>query len=450
MLSASPRYHETTGGLEPVAAEIRPWWQSFDDPALDELVRDALAANFELRALQARIEQANALVRQAGGRLFPVMDASGDYESRWQSRVGSDGSNAAGRSGPTESSSIGALLDWELDVWGRLRTAKRAQQEEAQAVVQDWLAARLLLSASVAETYFELVEQRQQLRLLSEQIKVNETLLSLTRLRFGQGQSSVVDVLQQQEQAAATRALAPLVEARLAQLQYALDVLLGRAPGEREELAAGSAPEMPPLPRLGLPSDLLLERPDLAAVGHRVRAIDYGVWEAIAARLPRFSVGGAFVAVGDPGITALVQSAVASVTAPLFDAGIRKAEVDRRRARLDEVLAEYSDAYLSAVRDVETALVRERKQLERITLLENQLQTAQRLLSEARHRYSQGLTDYLPVLDALATEQNLQRELLTSRRFLLSIRVSLHRALGGPMAAGPNARENQKGRENQT
>jgi NodT family efflux transporter outer membrane factor (OMF) lipoprotein len=403
-----------------------PWWRVFEDPTLDSLIEQALAGNLELDAFAARIDQANALLRQARGQLFPLLDAGAQFESRW---LELDSSNPVRE----ESASAGALLDWELDLWGRLRSVRSATRLEARAATHDWLGARLLISASVAETHFEILEQREQLQLLREQLAVNQTLLELTRLRFGQGQSSIVDVLQQQEQLASTSALVPEIESRLEELEYALDVLLGRAPGTRDRFAAGTLSAPPPLPDTGVPSDLLLHRPDLLAAGDRVTALDYRVGEAIADRLPRVAIGGSLTAAGDPGFNQLIGGALASLAGPVFDAGIRKAEVDRRQAQLRERLADYSGAYLAAVRDVETTLLRERKQAERVRRLNGQLEIAQRLLTETRNRYSQGLTDYLPVLGAVVTEQNLQRDVITARRELLGLRVALHRALGGPM-----------------
>ncbi|HVR36280.1 MAG TPA: efflux transporter outer membrane subunit [Methylomirabilota bacterium] len=430
-VTAPPRFAEARPSESaPRPALPAPWWRAFEDPTLDSLIERALAGNLELAAFAARIDQANALLRQARGQLFPLLDAGAQYESRW---LELDSSNPIRQ----ESASAGALLDWELDLWGRLRSIRSATRLEARAAAHDWLGARLLISAAVAETYFEILEQREQLQLLREQLDANQTLLELTRLRFGQGQSSIVDVLQQQEQLASTSALVPEIESRLEELEYALDVLLGHAPGTRDRFPAGTLAVPPPIPDTGVPSDLLGKRPDLLAAGDRVTALDYRVGEAIADRLPRVAIGGSLTVAGDPGFDQLIGGALASLAGPVFDAGIRKAEVDRRQAQLRERLADYSGAYLAAVRDVETALLRERKQAERVRRLNSQLEIAQQLLTETRNRYSQGLTDYLPVLGAVVTEQNLQREVITARRGLLSLRVALHRALGGPMKADP-------------
>lgn len=400
------------------------WWTSFEDRSLDRLVDRALTNNLDLQAVAARIDQAGALARQAGADLFPQLEGGGRFESRWREE------------GRSEFTTVGALLTWEVDVWGRIRSRRKARLFERDAFVEDWRGARLLLSSAVALVYFEMLEQKQQLDLIEEQIEVNEKLLALARNRFGQAQASIVDVLQQKQQLELTQALAPGVESRLEQLNLALDVLLGGAPGQRKRESLRGTPEPPALPAAGAPSDLLVHRPDLRAIQNRIVAFDHEVGEAIADRLPRFGIDGSLGA-GDPSMDVLVGDLAAGLVGPVFEAGKRKAEVDLRSARLVEAVNEYSHTFLVAIQEAETAMVQERKQAEQIALQEKQLATARKLLQETRNRYSQGLTDYLPVLDAVSTVQSLERDLLTSRRELLSFRVTLHRALGGPMPVFP-------------
>lgn len=435
-VGVNPTFREAGPSLSWRKSE-RPWWETFNDRALTKLVRQAIGNNFEIQSVAARISQADATLRQAGGRLFPQINGSGSFAVRW-----ADGDDNAQERRST-STNLGALLDWEIDLWGRLRSAREARQLERDATISDWLGARLLLSASVAETYFEILEQKHQLLLLQDQIKNSQTLLDLTELRFGQAQSSVVDVLQQREQLAATKTRIPTIEARLQQLTYALEVLLGLPPGKGPSVS-GKKLGLPPasLRRVGTPADLLRNRPDLVASAQRVAAIDREVAEALADRLPKLTLGGSVSGTGTPSIDTIITNAITSVASPIFDAGIRKAEVDRRQAALKEALASYSHDYLEAVRDVETALILERKQAERMNLLNQQLDTAKTLLRESRHRYTQGLTDYLPVLTAVVTVQSLEREVITSHRELLSSRVALHRAIGGPMDTELNRRTN--------
>ncbi|MCB1232415.1 MAG: efflux transporter outer membrane subunit [Verrucomicrobiae bacterium] len=405
-----------------------PWWETFRDRNLDKLIEDALVGSPDLRAVGERIEQANARLVQAGSTLFPQVDGAGEFQRRW---------DVDGRR--SDDSSIGLIYDWEIDAWGRIRSGQAARRREAEAAVDDWLAARLLLSSAVSEAWFELREQRGQLDLASEQIEVNQTLLDLTRLRFGQGQSSVVDVYQAQEQLESIQSLVPDIESRIEELNLVLDTLMGKMPGSTKPRHADGELNSPPSwPETGVPSDLLAERPDLRAQRARIIAVDHEVGEAIAERLPRFSIGGSLAAGGTPSIERLVGDAVVSAVGPVFDAGNRKAEVERRRSRVQEEIDIFTSLYLEAVRDVEVALVREDRLHERIQRQEAQLTTARKLLRESKNRYVLGATDYLPVLDAVTKVQELERDLLTSYRERLSARVSLHRALGGPMPIPPS------------
>ncbi len=190
---------------------------------------------------------------------------------------------------------------------------------------------------------------------------------------------------------------------------------------------------LPPLPDIGIPASLLQRRPDLRAARQRVLALDYRVGEAVAEQLPTLRIGAGVDWRGDPDFGDAIESAFVGLAAPLFAAGQRRAAVRLRKAELEAALAGYSDRFLSAWVEVESTLLLERKQQERLVLVEQQLFTARRLLTESRNRFSQGLTDYLPVFTALNIVQNLEREIVSSRRSVLSARVALHRALGGPI-----------------
>jgi len=435
--SVDPDPRPEVSGTDPVAgfsnaprqspstrASSKDWSRTFRERDLDKLIDTALAENPDVRSVSRRIDQANARLVQAGSTLFPQIDGAGNVQRRWS--VEGDRENSA---------DLGLLLDWEIDAWGRIRSGRAARAEEVEVAFEDWRTARLLLTAAVAETWFELVEQRRQLELAAEQIEANRTLLDLTRLRLGQGQGSGVAVLQQQEQLQSTESLVPDIEGRIEALELSLETLTGRLPGSGSlRSRSGDLIPSPPLPATGFPSDLLAARPDLRAQQARIVALDFEVGEAIAERLPRFSIGGSIAAAGTPSPENLVGNAIAAAVGPIFDAGSRKAEVERRRSRVSEELDRYTSDFLEAVREVETALTFETKITERVRRQEIQLATARKLLRESQNRFSQGASDYLPVLDALSKVQELERNLLTSQRERLSARVALHRALGGPVA----------------
>ncbi len=419
LVSGGIRYLENSGSYQ---GNTQAWWKNFADPTLDRETETALRDNLAQQQFASRIREASATLRGEGAALFPQIDlASG----------ASVESISSGNS--EDNASFGGLFSWEIDVFGGQRSAIRARQRELDATLQDWLGGRLMLSAAIAETRFLILEQRARLNILREQIKTNSTLLELVQLRVGQGIASRVDLLQQERQLDATRALIPSAEAELAAAEYALDVLTGKSPGSRKRDSKQTLPALPRNPGAGVPSDLLKNRPDLLAEWNRIHALDAEVGQALADRLPRFVIGASIDAGVIDSVRSLATTVLTEITAPLTDGGARKAEIERRRAVLESALLGYSNSYLEAIRDVETALVRERKQAERIRLTESQLSTARETFEETRIRYSQGLTDYLPVIDALTAVQALELSTLELRREALQLRISLHRALGGPM-----------------
>jgi outer membrane protein, multidrug efflux system len=401
------------------------WWGSLGDEKLNALVEKALSNNLGLQQARLRIEQAESLQRQAAAGLFPRLDADGGARRRWTD-AGTHGDRLAG----------GLTLSWEADLWRRLTSRRKGAEFDSAAAREDLQAAALLLAGDVSETYIGVVEQKLQLALLTRQIEVSKTLLELIELRFSVGESDIVDVYQQRQQLASTRAQVPLIHARRRVLANRLKILVARSPADSPEASSDDLPKVPPLPKLGVPSELLTNRPDLRRIRCELIAADHRVAESIADRIPRLELGldrgyegTSFRKLTSDG---LFTSLMGDLAGPVVDFGLRKAEVKRRRAIVAERLMEFSEAYLTAIGEVEDALWRERRQQELIKALNTELDIAKRNLKETRIRFSRAaLTDYLPVLAAVQSLQALERNLLTRRRELVSIRILLYRSLGG-------------------
>ena len=399
----------------------KPWWEVLNDPLLNTLITKALADNFTMQQVYARIEQAQAIEKQAGSLLYPSLTGDLSGTSKW---------NANGKY--TDNLTIEMGLSWEVDLWDQLSSSAKAAAYESRATRDELSAVALLLSTQVADTYFQIIEQRLQLRLLARQIEVGQTFLELIKLRFAYGSASVVDVYQQRQQLAAIRTQMPVVRSRLSTLDNRFHVLLGMVPAEDEMQFISDLPVLPPLPKLGIPADLLLNRPDLRRLHRRLVAADYRVATAVAERLPKIRLGGKAGFQGSElSSDGLFVSLFGEAIAPLVDWGKRKAEVDKRKAMVKEEIARYSQAYLVAIEEVENALWQEKEQAELVKALDEQLRISKATLSESRNRYMQGLSDYLPVLTALQALQRLERDILMQQRQLISIRILLYRALGG-------------------
>jgi len=401
------------------------WWASFEDAKLNALIDKALNSNFDIMRGLARLDQADALTSQARAARLPQVDLEASVLRDW---ADGDTRNRLDR--------VGGALAWEVDVFNRLGSAALARSSERAARLEDLQAIRLSLSAEVTDAYFDAVEQRSALALLEQQIDVDRDLLELTELRFEAGLTASVDVLQQSSQLAETESLVPPTEALLRISENRLDVLIGQAPDAADRvndddrfIAIGD------LPFIGVPSDLLLNRPDLRAFRNELIAADAEIGQAIAERLPRITLDGSLFYGDGSNFTGPAGILVGSIVQPLLDWGTRKAEVERSRALYVERLAIFSQAYLQAIEDVENTLFQERKQREFLDRLERRRRFLERTVEETRDRYTNGLTDFLPVLDSLKELQRIERIIVRQERALLGFRIQLHRALGGRVTA---------------
>ncbi len=423
-----------SGGTE----SLGRWWESFGDRELDGLVESAFGGNLDLRAAYARLAAADAAVRVGYAAYIPSVSAGADVNTSRSvfNFGGGQGPVPGGGAFGVELSqfNLQAALSYEVDLWGRFYGQAMAGVAEMAASEGDLATMHVTVSATVVDTWLQLIEQNATLALIEEQRKVNATYLELVELRFRQGQASALDVFQQRQRVAALDAQVPPLKAQLDVLGYQLAVLLGRPPGA-VSVSTGRLPELPPVPEVGIPAVLLAQRPDVRAAQARVVAADHRVGSAIGARFPRLSLSASGGFRGFDVVNGLfdnwLYNLVAGLTAPLTDQVRLEAEERQARARLEEQVANYGQAVLGALREVEEALTREVRQDALLEELDKQLEVAEATLAEARRRYFNGLSDYLPVLTALETQQTTEQRALAARRQRLSIRVQLCRALGG-------------------
>jgi NodT family efflux transporter outer membrane factor (OMF) lipoprotein len=406
-------------------ASDQVWWAAFDDSKLDLLIREAIANSFDVMQAVARLTQASSLTRQAKAKRLPQLNLEASSRQEWQEGEDRERLNR-----------IGGALEWEIDLFNRLGSAELARQSEQAARMEDIEAVRLSLSAEVAEAYFDAVEQRNQLKLLQNQIDTDLEFLELTRLRFDSGLTASVDVWQQSSQLAETESLVPPTEAILRVAENRLDVLIGLAPDALDRVGdEDQFVDIKDLPFLGVPSDLLLNRPDLRALRNELVAADAEIGQAIAERLPLVMLNGAFLYEDGLDVSGPVGFVLGSLVQPLIDWGARKAEVKRNRALYVERLALFSQVYLEAIESVENTLYLEGKQREFLDRLERRRGFLKRTVEETKDRYTNGLTDFLPVLTAIKELQRIERIILRQQRALLGFRIQLHRALGGNVSS---------------
>jgi NodT family efflux transporter outer membrane factor (OMF) lipoprotein len=401
------------------------WWTAFDSDRLNALVDTATTTNFTLKTAWQRLRAAQAVVDRESGALFPDLEASG----RAEGRGGTEAAFAVG-----ESFELGLSSVYEVDLWGRIRSRVEAERFRAEASRADYQTAALSLSATVVRTWYQLAEARSQRRLVQEQIQTNEKVLRLLENRFETGQIRSVDILRQRQLVESTREQRTVVESRVRVLEHRLAVLLGRSPQTGIENPPAALPDLPSLPEAGVPTDLVRRRPDVRRAHNLLKAADRDLATAISDQYPRLtlSVSGSTVA---GGATNLFQtwaySFAGNLLAPLFRGGALRAEVDRTAAVRTRRLYEYGQTILTAFREVEDALVREKKQRERIQTLEEQVNVAQQAYEQLRTQYFNGAVDYLDVLTALDEVQRLRRDRLSAELALVEDRIALYRALAG-------------------
>ncbi len=453
---------------EPTAHTPDRWWEGFASEELSRLVDAALAGDFTLQQAYARLEQATQVAVQAGALRRPEVNITGDlsvtrrHTDTGQSistarqvstnlqqidqilstvaGTGSAGTGAAQtaasstQTSTTESYRFGLASSYELDLWGRVRARHEAALHDLEATREDVHTAMLSVAAQVTSRWLDVVSLKQVLELVREQLASNQTMRELVELRFRKGIATALDVFQQRQIVARTEAVMPPLQARLQTLQHELVVLTGQPPRMALNLTADAFPAVEVWPEVGVPSDLLAARPDVRAVGLRLQSADWRVSAARAERLPALRLtGSASYGAGEWDLVFdnWMATLAGSVTGPLFDAGRRKAEVERTRAVVDERLAAYKQVVVTAMREVEDALVNELHQAAYVKALSKELEAAHASHEEALARYLKGLNDYLPVLNAVTNVQALERNLVQARRNRLAYRVQLHRALGG-------------------
>lgn len=422
-----------------IAGEVTtdPWWESFGDPTLNQLVQEALINNRDLREAAFRVEAALAQARIANAALRPQVDFLQDGRRANQRFVGLPIPGLENRVLNTTSSQVGISLNlsWELDLWGRLGAAKAATLADLEATAIDYRAAQLSLAAQTAKAWFAVLETQEQVGVARATLEASTNTRKRVENRFEGGLANSLDL----HLARADEALARSgVEVRLQQLDSAkrqLEALLGRYPGARIETVDGLPETIESVPA-GLPSDLLERRPDLLAAKLRVTASAARVAEARAAQLPRFSLTTSLGTTSNELDSLLdgdfsIWSLASNFLQPVFQGGRIRAQILSAEASLDSVLASWAQRAFDALTEVESALAGEMflaRQEEALKIAARESHTATRLAEE---RYRSGLVDFLFVLASQERAFAAENQLLAARRQRLDARVDLYLALGG-------------------
>ena len=421
---AEPRDHELRGN----------WWEMYGDPVLNELQRQVAAANQTLAQAEARYRQSRTLVAQARSAYFPLVDLSAGTTRSQSATAGS--STGGGSRGAVNSHRLGVEASWEPDLWGRIRRTVEANVAAAQASAADVESVRLSIHADLAQTYFALRALDAQQRLLEESVRAFEGSLKLTQNRYNAGVVARVDVVQAESQLRTTQAQAIDTGVQRAQLEHAIAVLVGKAPAE---LAIPRRPldnvAPPPIP-VGVPSELLERRPDIAGAERRVAAANAQIGVAQAAYFPSITLS-ASGGLASSTIATLFSTPArfwslgSALAQTIFDAGARRARVQQQVALYDESVAAYRQTVLTSFQEVEDNLAALRILEEEAAVQADALAGARLSVDLALNQYKSGIVSYLNVLTAQTTALASERTAVDLQSRRLAASVLLVRALGG-------------------
>ncbi len=404
-------------------APSQDWIASFGDPALDRLVAEALQHNNDLRASAARVEQAAAGLKAAGGQAWPAVDLL----ARSGGKLGGDGS---GLNGWLVSAS------WELDLWGRVRYVQRGAEDRYASAQADLAAARQSIAGLVAKSWFLATEASLQRQLAHRMVEAGDESVRLSDQRWRIGAASEVDVVQARASREGFLDAERQLDLAYGNALRSLELLLGRYPAAELE-SVGTWPQLPAAVGAGVPSELLERRPDIVAAQLRVAAAFDGMQEAQAARLPRISLTAGLSSISSElfvlknGGDSITTSAGVNLALPLFHGNALQAQVEAREAEQKAAAAAWAQTALKAFNEVETALANEATLRQREPILAAQVRDGDRVLALEQVRYRVGSRDLRGV-----TQQEMA--VYAARSTLLRVqaeervqRVNLLLALGG-------------------
>lgn len=413
----------TVSGTEPMPGQ---WWQSLDDPPLAAVIEQALADNFTIRSAWARLTQAEQIAVQAGAALYPAASYTGGAQRVRQ--------ETAGTTAYASDYSAGLIAAYEVDLWGRIRSGRQAAVLDAESAAADVSAAAMSLSAAIAKLWYQLGEAKLQEQIILDQIDTNEKILNVITVQFRQGQVGAADVFNQQQLVQSSQGQLIQVREDIVLLQHQLSVLTGRAPGLWWAEEPIGLIGLGDLPQVDVPAVVIQRRPDVRSAYLTVQAADRRLASAIADRYPSVSISAAtetFAERTSELFDDWLANLAANLTGPLFDAGLRRAEVRRTRAVVAERLSTYSQTVLEALQETEDALGREFYQRRYVESLQKQLELARNVYERTYQNYLKGRQDYIRVLTALVTMQSLEQRELTARRVLIEHRIDLCRSIAG-------------------
>ncbi|MBI5889007.1 MAG: efflux transporter outer membrane subunit [Deltaproteobacteria bacterium] len=420
---------------------LAQWWKGFNDPVLDRLINEALESSLDLRLAQTRIRQARAELAAAGAAALPKVNLSAsDARGRGSANVNTKslGGAIGGNGTTTDLYKTGFDASWEIDLFGGVRRAVEAAKAGIEAAVEESRSVRVTLLGEVARNYIDLRGLQQELSIARNNLKSQQDTLELTMSRYKAGLSSGLDAARADSQAAQTASQIPVIEAAIKKSIYRIAVLLGNQPSAlAEELSAERpVPAVSAQLPLGLPSELLLRRPDIRRAERELAVASAVIGVARSELFPRFNLT-ALVGLQSSNTSNLLASGsrawqiAPGVSLPIFAGGRIRANIEAKKAAGEAALLSYRSAVLSALEEVEGSLAAYYKGQERQRTLLREVEADKLSVRLASERYLKGLTGFIDVLDAERSLYSSQTRLSRSETDVSTNLVALYKALGG-------------------
>lgn len=413
------------------------WWRGFGSRELDDCLAQAQRSNYDLAAAAARVRQADALATVAGAALLPDVNASATALGERVQSTSANYSNFRQYS-PQLSAS------YMIDFWGRNRAAQAAAVATATASRHDRATIELSVMSAVALSYFQVIELRERVAVAQDNVQAAQTTLRGLRMQREAGIATALDVAQQEATVATLDAAIAPLEQQERQGEHALAVLLGQAPGAALATGTTLADLDHPLVQPGLPSELLLRRPDVAQAQDQLVAANANIAAARAAFFPQITLtaSGGFAS---SALSTVLQSSsgvhelAAGLVQPIFDGGALHGQYEYAKARYDELVADYRKAVLTALADVEDALVAVQQTQVQVQRQQAAAARAQRAYDIAQAQLRSGTVSILTVLNTESALFGARDALAQARYAQMAALVGLYTALGGGWQQEPDA-----------
>jgi len=433
-MPSPPQYRFVEAPEQAASIADLPWFQVFDDPTLQELIREGIGNNLDLRTAAARVQEFRARAGIATSYLYPQIDAGVGYSARQATNAPRPDSTEEDTT--HQSGSYGFRLSWEIDLFGKLRREKEAAVAAMMSTEQARRGVMVTLVGDIASMYFSLRELDLRLDIARRTLGVNDETVAYFQNRLDGGVSNQLEVDRVRALRAKTAAAIPELERQIAVAENALSVLLGRPPSPVIRTTADLVPPIPPVVPAGLPAALLERRPDVMEAEQVLVAANANIGAAKAMFYPTISLTGFLGGVSGDLTTFLggdggVWSLGAGLLQPVFQGGRLRRNLEARQAQYDQAIAQYQKAALNGYREVADSLV----SIQKLAAARTERQIGVTVLMDAgelsRVRYDSGLANYIEILTS--DEQLFEQQQLVAQTIgaEMRARAELYRALGG-------------------